>query len=47
MEYLISFLVLIIHTLTRREARWPSDRASDSGARGRDSILTLVAVLYP
>ena len=29
------------------EARWPSGRASDSGARGRGSILTQVAVLCP
>ena len=29
------------------EARWPSGRASDSGVRGRGSILTQVAVLYP
>ena len=29
------------------EARWPSGRASDSGARGRGLILTRVAVLYP
>ena len=29
------------------EARWPGGRASDSGARGRGSILTQVAVLYP
>ena len=30
-----------------REARWPSGRASDSGARGRGLILTQVAALYP
>ena len=30
-----------------REAPWPSGRASDIGARGRGSILTRVAVLYP
>ena len=30
-----------------REARWPSGRASDSEARGRGSILTQVAELYP
>ena len=29
------------------EARWPSGRASDSGARGRGSILPQVAVLFP
>ena len=29
------------------EAPWPSGRASDSGARGRGSILTQVAVLCP
>ena len=29
------------------EAQWPSGRASDSGSRGRGSILTQVAVLYP
>ena len=29
-----------------REARWPSGRASDSGARGRGSILNRVAMLY-
>ena len=30
-----------------REAPWPSGRESDSGARGRGSILTQVAVLCP
>ena len=30
-----------------REAPWPSGRASDIGARGRGSIFTRVAVLYP
>ena len=31
-----------------REARWPSGRAQDSGARGQGSILTQqIAVLYP
>ena len=29
------------------EARLPSGRASDSEARGRGSVLTQVAVLYP
>ena len=29
------------------EARWPRGRASDSGARGRGSIFTQVAVLCP
>ena len=29
------------------EAGWPSGRVSDSGGRGRGSILTVVAVLYP
>ena len=28
-----------------KEARWPSGRVSDSGARGQGSILSLVAVL--
>ena len=29
------------------EAPWPNGKASDSGARGRGSNLTHVAVLYP
>ena len=29
------------------EVRWPSGRASDSGARGRGSSLTQVAMLRP
>ena len=35
------------HFYNLREAWWPSGRASDSGARGRGSILTQVPVLCP
>ena len=37
----------MIVVIGSQEARWPSGRASDSGARGRGSILTQVAVLCP
>ena len=36
-----------LNTFLNREAQWPSGRASVIGARGRGSILTKVAVLYP
>ena len=42
-----SGFVLDLQHLNRDwEARWPSGRASDTGAIGQGSILTQVAVLY-
>ena len=44
--YLI-FIEQILVMYLLQEARWPSGRASDSGARGVGSIPAQVAVLCP
>ena len=43
----LDIILRLFVLLVCKEARWPSGRASDFGSRGRGSILTRVAVLYP